>query len=184
MVYAGLFYMTNSTIATYLPTYLTTERGVDASVATSISSLNSLAGILGSLLGGVLAAQIPKRKPILLLGGALYILVGFGLTVFTSSGVVLILALLAGALFNVPQTAQTSLMIETKKPFDPTILGGAVSITSGISQLLCVFVSFIFSAVANASNMTTAYRVFFGAMLVAILAALLMKETGEAQRKA
>lgn len=183
MLYAGLFYMANSSITTFLPTYLQTERGVSANVATTITSLNSLAGMAGSLLGGVLVAQLPKRKPIMLIATIAYMVVGFGLTIFTSNGLVLVLALIVGALFNAPTTAQSTLMIETKQPMDPTILGGAVSITTGISQLLCVFVSFIFNAVVKVTSMTVAYRVFFGLMIIAAAMVLWMRETGTSKKK-
>lgn len=177
-VFMALLMMTNTTIASYLPTYLTTERGLDPTIATSISSLNSLIGIVGSLIGGTLCAQLRRRKPILISVAVLYMIVGICLTIFTNGGVVLVLALLAGILYNMPLTAQSNVMIETKQPFDPTILGGAVSITSGLGQLMCVFVSFIFSAITGVAGMTTAYRMFFASMLVAAAAAAFLKETG------
>lgn len=133
---------------------------------------------MGSLLGGVLCAQTWRRKPIMLASLCLYILVGFGLTVFTSSGIIIVLALAAGMLYFVPIAAQSNIMIETKQPFDPTILGGAASICSGIGQLLCVVVSFLFSAVAAASSMATAYRVFFSLCILGVIGCLLLKETG------
>lgn len=102
MLYAGTFAIANTSIASFLPTYLTTERGMDPTIATTISSLNSLFGIAGSLLGGVLCAQLWCRKPILLTALGLYILAGFGLTVFTSSGIIIVLALAAGTLYFVP----------------------------------------------------------------------------------
>lgn len=178
MLFAGTFAIANTSIASFLPTYLTVERGLDPTVATTISSLNSLFGIAGSLLGGVLCAQTWRRKPIMLGALCLYILVGFGLTVFTSSGVIIALALAAGALYFVPTVAQSNMMIETKQPFDPTILGGASSICSGIGQLLCVAVSFLFSAVAAVSSMTVAYRVFFTLCILGVVGCLLLKETG------
>ena len=178
MLYSGTFAIANTSIASFLPTYLTIERGVDPTVATTISSLNSLFGIAGSLLGGVLCAQLWRRKPILIGSLALYILVGFGLTVFTSSGVIIVLALAAGALYFIPIAAQSTVMIETKQPFDPTILGGASSICSGIGQLLCVVVSFLFSAVSAAYSMTVAYRVFFVLCIIGLVSSLLLTETG------
>lgn len=178
MLYAGTFAIANTSIASFLPTYLITERGVDPTIATTISSLNSLFGIAGSLLGGVLCAQLWCRKPILLTALGLYILVGFGLTVFTARGIIIVLALAAGALYFVPIAAQSNIMIETKQPFDPTILGGASSICSGIGQLLCVVVSFLFSAVSAAYSMTVAYRVFFALCIIGLLGCLLLKETG------
>lgn len=178
MVYAGTFAVANTSIASFLPTYLTMERGLDATVATTISSLNSLFGIAGSLLGGVLCAQFWRRKPILLGALGLYILVGFGLTLFTSSAVIVVLALAAGALYFVPIAAQSNMMIETKQPFDPTILGGASGICSGIGQLLCVAVSFLFSAVSATYSMTIAYRVFFALCVLGLISCLLLRETG------
>lgn len=179
MLFAGSFAIANTSIASFLPTYLTVERGMDPTVATTISSLNSLFGIAGSLLGGVLCAHLWRRKPILLAAVVLYILAGFGLTIFTSSGVIIVLALAAGALYFVPIAAQSNIMIETKQPFDPTILGGASSICSGIGQLLCVVVSFLFNAVSAASSMTVAYRVFFCLCFVGLAGCLLLKETGK-----
>ena len=111
---------------------------MDATVATTISSLNSLFGIAGSLLGGVLCAQMWRRKTILIGAIVLYILAGFGITFVSSSGLIVVLALAAGALYFIPIAAQSTIMIETKQPFDPTILGGAASISSGIGQLLCL----------------------------------------------
>lgn len=176
--YAGIMMMANTCIATYLPTYLTTERGLDTSVATTVSSLNSLLGMAGSLLGGVLCAQMWRRKPILLVCGVAYIAVGFGITLFSAPLAVMALALAIGALYFVPATAQSTMMIEAKKPFDPTILGGASSIIYGIGQLLCVAVSFIFAAITNVSSMTTAYRVFFLACILGVVAVGFLGETG------
>lgn len=176
--YAGIIMMANTCIATYLPTYLTMERGLDASVATTVSSLNSLLGMAGSLLGGVLCAQMWRRKPILVICGIAYIAAGFGITFFAAPAAVMVLALAIGALYFVPATAQSTMMIEAKKPFDPTILGGASSIIYGIGQLLCVAVSFIFSAIANGANMTTAYRVFFLACILGVVAVGFLGETG------
>lgn len=177
-IFVSIIMLANTTIATYLPTYLTTERGLDSSVAATVSSLNSLVGIAGSLLGGVLCAQIWRRKPILIISAVIYILAGLGITIFSSSGVILILALAVGALYFVPSTTQSTMMIEAKQPFDPTILGGASCVVFGFGQLLCVLVSFIFTAIANMSSMTVAYRIFFAACMVGIIAFLLMKETG------
>ncbi len=179
LMFAGTFAIANTAIASFLPTYLTMERGMDATVATTISSLNSLFGIAGSLLGGVLCAQMKRRKPILIGSIVLYIVVGFGITMVSSSGVIVVLALAAGALYFIPISAQSTVMIETKQPFDPTILGGAASISSGIGQLLCVIVSFLFQGVAAASSMTAAYRVFFAMCLIGLLGALLLRETGK-----
>lgn len=134
--------------------------------------------IRGVLRGSHLLAHTWRRKPIMLASLCLYILVGFGLTVFTSSGIIIVLALAAGMLYFVPIAAQSNIMIETKQPFDPTILGGAASICSGIGQLLCVVVSFLFSAVAAASSMATAYRVFFSLCILGVIGCLLLKETG------
>lgn len=178
MVFAGTFAIANTSISSFLPTYLIQERGIDATVATTISSLNSLFGIAGSLLGGFVCAQTGRRKPIMIGSIALYIISGFCLTLFASGGVIIVLALAAGMLYFFPITAQSNMMIETKQPFDPTILGGAVCITTGIGQLLCMVVSFLFSAVASVSNMTVAYRVFFALCILGLVAALLMKETG------
>lgn len=178
MIFGATFAIANSSIASFLPTYLTVERGMDPTIATTISSLNSLFGIAGSLLGGMLCVKTWRRKPILLTALGLYILVGFGLTVFTSSSIIIVLALAAGALYFVPITAQSNLMIETKQPFDPTILGGASSICSGISQLLCVVVSFLFGAISSASSMTVAFRVFFCLCFIGLISCLLLKETG------
>ena len=178
MFYSGTFAIANTSIASFLPTYLTMERGMDATIATTISSLNSLFGIAGSLLGGVLCAQFWRRKPILLGSLSLYILVGFGLTVFTSNSIIIVLALAAGTLYFIPIAAQSNVMIETKQPFDPTILGGASSICSGIGQLLCVVVSFLFNAVSSAYSMTVAYRVFFCLCFIGLAGCLLLKETG------
>lgn len=97
----------------------------------------------------------------------------------TSSGTwIIVLALAAGTLYFIPIAARSTIMIETKQPFDPLILGGAVSISSGIGQLLCVIVSFLFQGVAAASSMTVAYRVFFSLCLIGLLGALLLRETG------
>lgn len=181
--YAGIIMMANTCIATYLPTYLTMERGLDASVATTVSSLNSLLGMAGSLLGGVLCAQMWRRKPILLVCGVAYIAVGFGITLFSVPLAVMALALAIGALYFVPATAQSTMMIEAKQPFDPTILGGASSIIYGFGQLLCVAVSFIFSAISNASSMTTAYRVFFAACILGVAAVGFLGETGSKPAK-
>lgn len=178
MIYASIMMLANTSIATFLPTYLTTERGMDMSIATTISSLNSLFGIAGSLLGGILCAQLWRRKPTLIIAIAIYIAVGFGITVFESSAVIVVLALAAGALYFVPLTTQGTVTIEAKQPVDPTILGGASCIVSGIGQLLCVVVSFIFSAIATATSMTIAYRIFFGACLLGLIAAISLKETG------
>ena len=178
MVYASIMMVANTAIATFLPTYLTTERGMDMSIATTISSLNSLVGIAGSLLGGILCAQLWRRKPTLVVAIAIYIAVGFGITVFESSAIIIVLALASGALYFVPLTTQGTVLIEAKQPVDPTILGGASCIVSGIGQLLCVFVSFIFSAIATATSMTMAYRIFFAACLLGLIAAVLLKETG------
>lgn len=182
-IFVSIVMMANTSIATYLPTYLTTERGMDASVATTVSSLNSLLGMAGSLLGGVLCAQLWRRKPILLVSGIAYILVGLGITTFSAAPLVMVLALSAGALYFVPTTAQSTMMIEAKKPFDPTILGGAASIIFGFGQLLCVAVSFIFSAIASASSMTIAYRVLFAACILGIVSVVSMKETGTRPQK-
>ena len=81
-----------------------------------------------------------RRKPILIGAIVLYILAGFGITFVSYSGLIVVLALAAGALYFIPIAAQSTIMIETKQPFDPTILGGAASISSGIGQLLCVIV--------------------------------------------
>lgn len=178
MLFASTFAIANTSIASFLPTYLTQERGLDATIATTISSMNSLLGIAGSLIGGAICAQTGRRKPIMIGSLALYILAGFGLTIFTSSGVIVVLAVAAGALYFFPIAAQSNMMIETKQPFDPTILGGAACITSGIGQLLCVVVSFLFSALASASSMTMAYRGFFALCLVGLLGSILTKETG------
>lgn len=183
LMFAGTFAIANTAIASFLPTYLTIERGMDATVATTISSLNSLFGIAGSLLGGVLCAQMWRRKPILIGAIVLYILAGFGITFVSSSGLIVVLALAAGALYFIPIAAQSTIMIETKQPFDPTILGGAASISSGIGQLLCVIVSFLFQGVAAASSMTVAYRVFFALCLIGLLGALLLRETGKKPEK-
>ena len=95
----------------------------------------------------------------------------------------MVLALAAGALYFIPIAAQSTIMIETKQPFDPTILGGAASISSGIGQLLCVIVSFLFQGVAAASSMTVAYRVFFALCLIGLLGAILLRETGKKPEK-
>lgn len=179
MLYAGTFAIANTSIASFLPTYLSAERGMDPTIATTISSLNSLFGIAGSLLGGVLCAQFWRRKPILLGAIVLYILAGFGLTIFTSSSMIIVLALAAGTLYFIPIAAQSNLMIEAKQPFDPTILGGASSICNGIGQLLCMVVSFLFSAVSSAYSMTVAYRVFFSLCVIGMISCILMKETGK-----
>lgn len=179
MLYAGTFAIANTSIASFLPTYLSAERGMDPTIATTISSLNSLFGIAGSLLGGVLCAQFWRRKPILLGAIVLYILAGFGLTIFTSSSMIILLALAAGTLYFIPIAAQSNLMIEAKQPFDPTILGGASSICNGIGQLLCMVVSFLFSAVSSAYSMTVAYRVFFSLCVIGMISCILMKETGK-----
>ena len=182
-MFAGTFAIANTAIASFLPTYLTIERGMDATVATTISSLNSLFGIAGSLLGGVLCAQMWRRKPILIGAIVLYILAGFGIPFVSSSGLIVVLALAAGALYFIPIAAQSTIMIETKQPFDPTVLGGAASISSGIGQLLCVIVSFLFQGVAAASSMTVAYRVFFALCLIGLLGAILLRETGKKPEK-
>ena len=98
-------------------------------------------------------------------------------------GLIVVLALAAGALYFIPIAAQSTIMIETKQPFDPTILGGAASISSGIGQLLCVIVSFLFQGVAAASSMTVAYRVFFALCLIGLLGAILLRETGKKPEK-
>ena len=144
--------------------------------------MNSLFGIAGSLLGGILCAQLWRRKPTLIVAIAIYIVVGFGITIFKSSAIIVILALAAGALYFVPLTTQSTVTIEAKQPVDPTILGGASCIVSGIGQLLCVVVSFIFSAIATATSMTIAYRIFFGACLLGLIAAIFLKETGKKAR--
>ena len=153
LMFAGTFAIANTAIASFLPTYLTIERGMDATVATTISSLNSLFGIAGSLLGGVLCAQMWRRKPILIGAIVLYILAGFGITFVSYSGLIVVLAL------------------------------AAASISSGIGQLLCVIVSFLFQGVAAASSMTVAYRVFFALCLIGLLGALLLRETGKKPEK-
>lgn len=178
MLFAGTFAVANTAIASFLPTYLAAERAMAPEVATTISSLNSLFGIAGSLLGGFLCAQTGRRKPIMVVSLILYILVGFGLTLAHSSLLIIILALASGTLYFVPITSQSTLMIETKEPFDPTILGGAVSISSGISMLMCVGVSFLFSAVSAAASMTVAYRVFFGLCIIGLITILFSRETG------
>lgn len=178
MLFAATFAVANTAIASFLPTYLATERSMAPEVATTISSLNSLFGIAGSLLGGFLCAQTGRRKPIMIASLILYILVGFGLTLVHSSLLIIVLALASGTLYFVPITSQSTLMIETKEPFDPTILGGAVSISSGISMLMCVGVSFLFSAVAAVASMTVAYRVFFGLCIIGLIAILFARETG------
>ncbi|MEI3131798.1 MAG: hypothetical protein V8S92_06005 [Oscillospiraceae bacterium] len=123
------------------------------------------------------------QKPILIGAIVLYILAGFGITFVSSSGLIVVLALAAGALYFIPIAAQSTIMIETKQPFDPTILGGAASISSGIGQLLCVIVSFLFQGVAAASSMTVAYRVFFALCLIGLLGAILLRETGKKPEK-
>ena len=175
----ALITVANTTIATYLPTYLTTERGLDAAVATTVSSMNSLFGIAGSLLGGILCAHLWRRKPTLVVSGVLYVLTGFLLTICTSGSLILILALAAGAIFYIPVTTQSTVMIEAKQPFDPTILSGAACMVFGIGQLLCVVVPFLFNTLTEAFSMTAAYRVFFGLCNVSVVAALMMKETGK-----
>ena len=115
LMFAGTFAIANTAIASFLPTYLTIERGMDATVATTISSLNSLFGIAGSLLGGVLCAQMWRRKPILIGAIVLYILAGFGIPFVSSSGLIVVLALAAGALYFIPIAAQSTIMIETKQ---------------------------------------------------------------------
>lgn len=82
---------------------------MDATVATTISSLNSLFGIAGSLLGGVLCAQMWRRKPILIGAIVLYILAGFGIPFVSSSGLIVVLALAAGALYFIPIAAQSTI---------------------------------------------------------------------------
>lgn len=177
-IYSGTFMIGNTVITTYLPTYLTTVRGIDAGLATTITSLNPVFGIVGSLLGGVICAKLPRRKPIMLVVYAAYILCGFGITVFNSSVMQIIVCVATGMFFYLPLTAQTTLTIESKQPFDPTIIPGAIAITCGLGQVVNIFISPIFSAATAAFGMTNAMRVFFILCIVGWVAALTLRETG------
>ncbi len=178
LVFCGTFMVANTAIATFLPTYLTEVRMMEPTVATLVSSLNSILGIVGSVLGGIISAQMWRRKPVLIGSIALYILCGFGITLVDSSTVLTVLCLLAGALYYLPLTAQAALTIETKKPFNPAIVTGAMAITNGFGQLLTIVVSPLFSSVTAHAGMTAAYRIFFGLCIAGLAAAVLMKETG------
>lgn len=177
-VYSGTFMIANTVITTYLPTYLSTVRGIDAALANTITSLNPVFGIVGSILGGVICAKLPRRKPIMLVVFAMYIVCAFGITVFNSSIMQIIVCVATGMFFYLPLTAQVTLVIESRQPFDPTIIPAAVAITSGLSQIVNIFISPIFSAANEAFGMTTAMRIFFLLCILGWVSALTLRETG------
>ena len=72
--------------------------------------------------------------------------------------------------------AQTTIMIETIEPPDPIILGGATALVSGTGQIASLAVPPLFSLLSAQMGMAGAMRIFFMALMVAIILGCMIRE--------
>jgi predicted MFS family arabinose efflux permease len=173
----------NAAVSSFLPTYLTTNRGFELTLATTIAGIMSIAGIIGALLGGFLSAQTGRRKPIMIISLVIYAAAVCMLSLFNSPAALITASSLVSIGFYLIYPSQSSLIIETPQPFDPTILGAAFAMTSGVGQIASLAASPLFSALSSALGMPAAFRVFAASLLVSLVICLCLRETGTRARK-
>jgi predicted MFS family arabinose efflux permease len=168
----------NAAVSTFLPTYLTTDRGFDLTLATTIASIMSVAGIIGSVLGGILSAQTEKRKPIMIISLIIYAAAVFMLSLFNSAGAFIVASSLLNIGFYLIYPSQSNLIIETPRPFDPTILGAAFAMAAGVGQIASLSASPLFSALSGALGMPITFRILAASLLIALGICCCLRETG------
>ena len=183
MIFFGIFIIVDTARATFLPTFLGTV-GIPAGTITTAVSLFSIAGMIGSLIGGILVAQVPMRKPILLVAAVVYLICGVLTTTITSPVPITLLIILLGFFYNVPVTASSMLLIEYAMGKNPMMISGGVAMMSGVGMLLTIAVSPLFTSFAGGMGMGGAFRVFYIALVISVIAAFLAKETGRKQAQA
>ncbi|MDO5106698.1 MAG: MFS transporter [Coriobacteriaceae bacterium] len=183
MIFFGIFIIVDTARATFLPTFLGTIGIPEATITTAVSMF-SIAGMIGSLAGGILVAQMPFRKPILLISTACYLICGVLSTLIVSPVPNSILVILLGLFYNLPVTASSMLLIEYGMKKNPMLISGGVAMMSGVGMLLTIAVSPIFTAFSTGMGMDGAFRVFYLALIVSIIAAFLAQETGQKQTQA
>jgi MFS family permease len=167
-----------SCISSYLFSFLTTDRGLDPTLATTAASIMSFVGIAGSLLGGILTAQTGRRKPIMLASLAIFAVGVFLLSFFESAILLVAAASMVSVGFYMIYPPQSSLIIETPEPFDPTILGAAFAMAAGVGQIASLAASPLFSTLSAALGMRMTFRIFSTGPIVAFAIGIFLRETG------
>lgn len=167
-----------TSLTTFMPTFITNGKGLSLAFAVAASSAYSLATMCGSIAGGVAIEKTGRRKTILC-GGLLIMMLGglaFSLANTQTNTLVTVCAIGLGYMFFLP--AQSVLVMETPKPFDPVILGGASALVNGVGQILSIAVSSLFSLLSLHLSMAGAYLVFFSLLMISIVLSFTLRETG------
>lgn len=184
LMVSGIFVTSAITSVTaFLPSYITNEKGLLQETAIAAASVQSIAYIIGSILGGILVARFRKRKMFMQAGLVLMMLGGILLTLVQSPLLIYTTVFILGIGYMGLMPAQSTLIMETPEPFDPTILGGASALTSGLGQIVSLTVSPVFSRMSATFGMSGALQIFFALLIVSIFISFMVRETGPSVSK-
>ena len=178
-MFMGIFmHAAMTSVTLYLPSYLSTVRGLSIGMAAAASSTISVANIVGATLGGAVVARTGRRKVFIHLGLLLYILGGFLITLAESAPTVFISSALVGFSFMFILPSQSTISMETIRPFRPTVYAAAIALSSGVVQISSISIAPLFTSVSNVFGMTGSLRIFFLLPIVSFITSFLLKETG------
>ena len=167
LVFIFLAFLANYAIAGWLPTYLRNDFGFDAAEAGIAASLSAIAMSICSPMAGSLSDRLGARKPVLLLGSALS-LICFGIMVFSSNAIIIVIAALlkgVGSAMTMPVAQMFA-----GETFASAGAGVAVGISSTTAQLASSASGPVFG---YALDVTKSFAMMWGVALACVLFSML-----------
>jgi len=142
----------NTALLTYMTTYFNTEAGFPPTVATLVSSLLTICQVIGALAGGVLVAQTGRRKVWVVVFSLAYSLSAIAM-ILAGGNYFLVIAMcvVIGFCSFARQPGISMYYVEETDKYDPSLVGPAVAMTTGIPLLANVFLSGIISTMMFSS---------------------------------
>ena len=167
LAFVFLAFLANYAISGWLPTYLRNDFGFSAAEAGLAASLSAIAMAVSSPMAGALSDRLGARKPVLLAGSAMSVLC-FGIMVFSSDPIVIVLA----ALFKGVGTAMTTPVSQmfAGETFAAAGAGIAVGISSTTAQLASSASGPVFGYALDA---TRSFSMMWSVALACIVASML-----------
>ena len=169
----------------FFATFLQQVRGLDMTVASSFTGLMPIAGIVSGIVCGAISSATGRRNlvnaPLIIL-----MLLGYlGATLLdpTTSRGIFVACLLVGGFGASGYTIYYCTVPTEWEGTTPALIGGAFAIFLGIGSTFAFVIPSIFGALTNAIGMKNAMLWMHLPLVISIVVALTMKETGPGGKK-
>ena len=179
----ALFTIASTGISTYLPQFLRTVRNFDENTASSIIGIASAVGIGATTLGGIFATWLGKRKLIILPCIAVCTLCLTGTLMFAAMPVIIASYMMFTASGSFRYPANGTVPTELKNG-SPALTSSVSAMSYGLGYMGSFLASPLLMLSTGILGEERAMLVFVPLLIVSLLFAAFMPETGPGRKKA